>query len=235
MKNASKNATTIVLGLVAIALPLGLARWLGRSEPQPPPVRGGEPSASALPARPTRTGTDDAPTAQAPSASARSDPGQKARAKRDALRNAIREARATKRRSDDDNGDGEAHEQALPAADADTDADRWRARIDGDELDPDYIQARLEEDMIPGARHCFNRLLVDNPGYSGTVIMKFSIVADEELGGVVEEVSLGESAGIKDEGMRSCLEDAMYELMFDPPEAGGSVQVEYPLEFEPGE
>ena len=65
-------------------------------------------------------------------------------------------------------------------------------------------------------------------------MLDFDIVADEHLGGVVERVDLAEGTDIDDEGMRECMQDAMYEMTFEPPKSGGRVQVTYPLVFEPG-
>ena len=50
----------------------------------------------------------------------------------------------------------------------------------------------------------------------------------------VERVELGEGTDIDDPRMQQCLQDAMYSVTFDPPKDGGSVQVTYPLTFEPG-
>ena len=71
-------------------------------------------------------------------------------------------------------------------------------------------------------------------GTKESVPVLAGLLADEELGGVVEHVELGEGTDIEDEGMRQCLQDAMYGVTFDPPEEGGRVVVSYPMTFEPG-
>jgi hypothetical protein len=110
----------------------------------------------------------------------------------------------------------------------------YRAEVEGEGLSQEYVQAQLERELIPGARSCYNQMLLVDPDYSGSLQLHFTVVADEDLGGVVETVSPGEDRDIDDERMLGCLEEKMYEVTFDPPETGGTLRVTYPLEFEPG-
>ena len=103
------------------------------------------------------------------------------------------------------------------------------------QIDPEYIRERVREDLIPHARGCYNQVLLRDGDYGGKIVLDFTIVADEELGGVVESVELGADTTIDDPTMLECMQDATYTLIFDPPDAGGRVQVSYPMLFEPGD
>ena len=137
------------------------------------------------------------------------------RARRDALLADIRAAREAYRRSSSSSSE-------------------LRAEYDADELDRDYLRERIREDLMPSALHCYNAVLVKDPTVGGTIVLDFDIVADEGLGGVVERVDFGEATSIADAGMLECMQDAMYEMTFDPPKSGGTAQVTYPFMFEPG-
>lgn len=63
------------------------------------------------------------------------------------------------------------------------------------------------------------------------MVMKFAIVGDEEIGGLVDNVELAEDNEIKHEGLVECMRESMLSVTFDPPQGGGQVQVTYPFVF----
>jgi hypothetical protein len=135
------------------------------------------------------------------------------RAKTDALRLALRE-RQTRRSG----GGG--------SKDVDEDAEPLGT------LDKDYIRARIQEDLVPIAKECYESALEDEPKLAGRLVMKFAIVGDEDVGGVVEEANVDPESDIKHVDLLECMKESMLALSFPPPEGGGRVEVTYPFVFE---
>jgi hypothetical protein len=109
-------------------------------------------------------------------------------------------------------------------------------RPDGN-VDPAYIQSVIREDMLPMARACYEELLSRQPDAGGRVEMSFSIVADEHLGGIVDDVATdgGLPDAIRDERMDTCMRESLSTLAFRPPPQGGTVTIVYPIVFSPRE
>lgn len=102
-------------------------------------------------------------------------------------------------------------------------------------LEKDYIRDVVSEDLIPIARECYESALEDDPELGGRLMLQFSIVGDESVGGIVEEVSLAEGSTLKHPALAECMTESTATLLFDPPEDGGKVVVTYPFDFEPAE
>jgi hypothetical protein len=105
---------------------------------------------------------------------------------------------------------------------------------DGSGIEPKYIQAAVREQMFPMARACYEDFLTRKPDAGGTMHMWFKIVADENLGGVVEEdedhdAGIIESFG--DPKMEVCMRESLLTVTFPPPAKGGVVTVGYPVVF----
>jgi hypothetical protein len=101
-------------------------------------------------------------------------------------------------------------------------------------LDREYIRGAIKEQLVPIAVDCYNTVLTEqDPKAGGEVILKFTIVGDEEIGGVVEAAEIDEESTLNSEFMRECLRESVMTVTFDPPPEGGQVQVTYPLEFAP--
>lgn len=98
-------------------------------------------------------------------------------------------------------------------------------------LDKDYIRNTVREDVVPLVRECYNDLLEKAPATDGRMVLKFTIMGDESVGGIVEEMEFGEDSEIRDEGFRECVAETMRSTVFAPPEGGGVVVVTYPFIF----
>lgn len=103
---------------------------------------------------------------------------------------------------------------------------------DGGGMDPAYIREVFRDDFFPMARQCYDELL-SRKDAGGRVEMSFTIVADEKLGGIVEDVAVESDGGVADEKMTTCMRESMSTLAFRPPAHGGIVTVVYPIEFSP--
>ncbi len=101
-------------------------------------------------------------------------------------------------------------------------------------LDKDYIREVVTEDLVPIARECYESALEDDPDLGGRLVLEFSIVGDESVGGIVDEVGIDEEASsLMHPSLGECMTESTASLLFDPPEGGGKVIVHYPFIFEP--
>ena len=118
-----------------------------------------------------------------------------------------------------------------PAAD---EGEPPRSEIEG-KLDKEYIRQVVKEEVIELVRECYNNKLVDDDQLAGKIVLEFSIVGDESVGGVIDEIAVGEDSTIVDPDMRECVRESMASATFPPPEGGGTVRVTYPMIFEPAD
>jgi hypothetical protein len=105
---------------------------------------------------------------------------------------------------------------------------------DGGRMDPKYIQEVVRGEFFPMAEKCYEELLTRKKGAKGRIEMSFTIVADEKLGGILEDVEADHGdGGLADAKMTTCMRESMSTLAFRPPAHGGYVTVVYPFEFAP--
>ncbi len=109
--------------------------------------------------------------------------------------------------------------------------------VDGKPLDPTYIREVFREDLAPMAQHCYEELRTRHDAAAGRVTLKFKIVGDEKLGGLVEEadVETDDDGGLGDDGFTTCIRESTMSLAFKPPPEGGYVTVTYPISFTSGD
>ncbi|MFO0562158.1 MAG: hypothetical protein U0269_29355 [Polyangiales bacterium] len=112
-------------------------------------------------------------------------------------------------------------------------------------LDRDYIRERIRGDFIPMASRCYELLQSRRPGFGGRMIMRFRIIAHEQLGGIVEDVSVEDGArrdggapdaartAFGDAAFETCVRESLSTVAFRPPAQGGQLSVSYPLTLEP--
>jgi hypothetical protein len=112
-------------------------------------------------------------------------------------------------------------------------------RDDGDRprghYDAEYIRANFREDMFPLIKSCYEGALKRKPELAGKLVLGFTIVGDQDVGGVVEDADIEDDSTLKDDDMETCVRESLMTLTFDkPPGGGGYVTVRYPLAFSPG-
>ncbi len=111
-------------------------------------------------------------------------------------------------------------------------------------VDPDYVRARIREDFLPMAQACYAQYERRVPGQSGRVVMRFVVVGDARIGGVIDEAEVeGVDGGVDgavlgdggtgDAEFATCLRESMMAMAFAPPPQGGSLRVTYPFRFAP--
>ncbi|MCA9688707.1 MAG: AgmX/PglI C-terminal domain-containing protein [Myxococcales bacterium] len=206
---------------VLVGLYLAKERLAVESTPDP------SPPAKAPTTPPVGASSAERPASPIESTAAPAEPERPAlhragrdRAKRDAMLLELRDALA-------------ARSSATATPDAKADAKEEDAKEPGPlpTLDKDYIQARIREDLLPLATECYESALEQDEAIAGRMVMKFAIVGDEEIGGLVDNVELAEDNEIKHEGLVECMRESMLSVTFDPPQGGGQVQVTYPFVF----
>lgn len=108
-----------------------------------------------------------------------------------------------------------------------------RPNADGRGIDPKYIQEVVRGEFMPMARKCYEELLVRKPDAGGRLEMSFTIAADADLGGIVEDAEVAETSGLKDDKMTTCMRESLSTLAFPPPAHDGVVTVKYPIILSP--
>jgi hypothetical protein len=102
----------------------------------------------------------------------------------------------------------------------------------GGRMDPKYIQEVVRSELFPMAKKCYEELLTRKQNAKGRMEMSFTIVADEKLGGIVEDADANHGdGGLADEKMTTCMRESLSTLAFRPPAQGGYVTVVYPISF----
>lgn len=98
-------------------------------------------------------------------------------------------------------------------------------------LPPSYIQDVVRKDFFPMARSCYENALAQSPKLAGKAVISFTIVADHDVGGIVDSAEFADGSTIDDEGFKTCITESMMNMTFKAPEGGGSVHVTYPISF----
>lgn len=98
-------------------------------------------------------------------------------------------------------------------------------------LDKHYIQS-----VIRGARplikECYMLARDTLPGARGMVMVEFTILGEQDVGGVVETAKIiSDNALSTNKTMSECITQTMLSLEFPAPEGGGKVRVKYPFLF----
>jgi hypothetical protein len=106
-----------------------------------------------------------------------------------------------------------------------------RPDADGGGIEPDYVNKVMHKDMRPMARQCYENLLAKDPDAGGRIDLEFTIVGDDELGGIVEEASVAKTSALSDEGFETCIRESAMTLVFPPPAHDGVVTIKAPITF----
>ncbi len=210
-------------GIGALVL-LGYYAWTTLSDEGPAAPATASKTVSAPADRPTEAPSAAPPAHAAPPGSAtppaaapRAAAVDRARdrAKRDALRERIQDAQ--RKRLD----------AAQPGDDGSDDPPPTG------QLDPKYIQSRIQEDLVPLATECYQMALEDDEALEGRLVIQFSIVGEPDVGGIVETAEASAESDIVHEDLVECMRESMMSVSFDPPQDGGTLSVSYPFVFEP--
>src|SRR5690606_5827957 len=97
-----------------------------------------------------------------------------------------------------------------------------------------YVKRMMQEQFTPLAGECYDQLLDRTPFVEGNVTLRFSIMGDPAVGGVVVDVGFGRGTTLNDTEFVTCVRESLYAVVFDaPPKGNSTVTVEQSLEFTP--
>ncbi len=96
------------------------------------------------------------------------------------------------------------------------------------------IAATIRSDFGPMAEGCYRELLGRVPQGKGSVVMRFEVLADASLGGVVNEADLTDDSTLRDHEFDTCLRESFLALDFDSLRTAGRVTMRFPFEFAEG-
>jgi hypothetical protein len=91
-------------------------------------------------------------------------------------------------------------------------------------LDKTTIRREIRAHLKP-IQYCYEKQLLDRPTLTGTTLVQFLIATDGHV-----ETSVGSGFDPK---VDACVADAVKQIMFPKPDAGGTMQVNYPFTFRP--
>jgi hypothetical protein len=87
--------------------------------------------------------------------------------------------------------------------------------------DREFLRRVIEEQIIPVVKDCYALELEDRPGLTGKITVEPTIVADEEIGAVVEDAKiLDDDTTIDAEDLKECVVETTLALEFSPPDEG---------------
>lgn len=97
------------------------------------------------------------------------------------------------------------------------------------ELNVDYIREQMVA-LLPLVKECYENALSDRPQLAGKLTVRFTIVAEPDVGGLVSDSTIDSTAStIDDAGLRECVQETMYGARFPAPRDGGELRVTYPF------
>jgi hypothetical protein len=102
-------------------------------------------------------------------------------------------------------------------------------------LEREYIRDRMHADFFPMAGGCYTEAQKRSPRLAGSIVLHFTIVGDSHVGGIVESADVMDRSTIRDPMMIECIRQSMLSMTFPPPQQGGFVTVDYPIDFDPDE
>jgi hypothetical protein len=98
-------------------------------------------------------------------------------------------------------------------------------------LDKESIREAMGE-IRPLLIECYQMALERDPDLGGTLRAEFTIVGEEEVGGLVGELALDADDGMaRDPELMTCLHETIMSLELPPPPGGGEITVRYPFVF----
>lgn len=99
-------------------------------------------------------------------------------------------------------------------------------------LPAEYIREAVRE-IVPLLKECYHMELEERGLITGKVVLGFELIADDEHGGLVEEVKIMETELSKEisDSFAECLRETIYALRLEAPEWSGRHTVRYPLIF----
>lgn len=127
---------------------------------------------------------------------------------------------------DENDGDDVANDDAYVPS---------QPRLRTTEADPglESLVAALHEDFIPLADECYASALERNPNLKGMLDINFEVIADEDIGGLVDSFEVGNENKVHDDELIECMRETALSTLFPPPEGTDRQGVRLTLDLEP--
>jgi|GEM_PF-1336697 len=93
----------------------------------------------------------------------------------------------------------------------------------------------INDDFMPLADECYEQARETDPELAGMLDINFKVIADEDIGGLVDEVELGEENEVDNAGMLECMRETLLSTIFPSPNETGEQGVRLTLRFNPDE
>ncbi|MCX4246462.1 hypothetical protein [Paraliomyxa miuraensis] len=237
-----RRAIVAVVVLVVVALLAGAMFLLDRGAP--PKGAEGEPQSRGVsPPGAAREGVsaEEGP----PSVATRS--RSEARAERDAMRHRILEAmHARERAAAEREGGSSEGEDASAGSAASAGGGRGGSPGPDDEAptpgnltdrtgNHGYLMKVMNEELMPLADECYELARQTEPSLAGMLVLDFEILGDEEIGGVVESVAIGQGNELVHPELVECMQESILSTTLPPPPAehGGKDAISLSLRLSP--
>jgi hypothetical protein len=99
--------------------------------------------------------------------------------------------------------------------------------------DKAYLGDILQDDFMPLVDECYQLALERTSALAGRITLRFEIVGDESVGGVVEDVEFTDQNQISDPELLECVRETTFSLVFPPPRGSGREGLQLDMHFEP--
>lgn len=132
-------------------------------------------------------------------------------------------------------GDGPGADEAMDGSTDSGPPPRREARGSGGLVDRtgdhEYMVEVMNNDLMPLADECIGMARETDPQLLGMLVLDFEIIAEEEIGGVIESVSPGEGNEVANPELLECLRESILATTLPAPEHGGrdAVSISLPL------
>ena len=105
-------------------------------------------------------------------------------------------------------------------------------------MDVEELSRGIGEDIrsqfAPMAEGCYKELLARKPDAKGSVVMRFEILAEPSLGGVVNDADFDDDTTLREPSFDACLRESFLSINFESLRTTGRATVKFPFEFADG-
>lgn len=96
-----------------------------------------------------------------------------------------------------------------------------------------YLARVLHNDLIPLVDECLELAREDRPDLAGLLELDVEILGDEDIGGVVDALELGQRNEIVEPALIECVRESLLATTLPPPSQGGRDAISLSLRFDP--
>lgn len=97
----------------------------------------------------------------------------------------------------------------------------------------EYLTEVMNDDLMPLADECIMLARETEPELAGMLVLDFEILADEDIGGVVESVAPGQGNEVPNAELIECMRESILATTLPRPEQGGRDAISISLRLSP--